>query len=102
MREFCTLKIPRYGLMLMMACASIARFFSENLIYDVLIIAGVMYSFQGFAVLHAAVVNKGRKNTYLLPAYLLVAPQIVLVGFSVLGGFDIFVDFRKAPKQFHD
>lgn len=99
-QEFCVLQIPAYGLTLTLIFAVIAYMLSQNLMYDVLIIAMVMYFFQGLAVLHAIVINKGKKKSFLMPGYFLiiVAPQIGIVGFALVGIIDVFVNFRKIPK----
>ena len=98
--EFCALQIPLYGLTLTVVIAVLANFASQYLMYDVLIIATMIYFFQGLAVLHAVVINKGLKRGYLVPAYLLiiVAPQFGIVGFALVGVLDVFLNFRKLPK----
>jgi hypothetical protein len=104
MLEFCALQIPTAGLTLSLVSAAMAYFISQNLMFDILIITAIMYFFQGFAVLHSVIVSKGKKMSLLLPAYflLLVAPQIGLVGFALLGLLDIFMNFRKPPKATHN
>jgi hypothetical protein len=100
LKEFCALQIPPFGLTLTLILAAIAYVISQNLMVDVLIIAMVMYFFQGLAVLHAIVINKGKKKSFLMPGYFLiiVAPQIGVVGFALVGIIDVFVNFRKLPK----
>lgn len=98
--EFCALQVPTYGFTLTILSAAIASIFSQYLMYDVLIIAVMMYFFQGLAVLHASVINKGLRKSYLIPAYilLLLAPQFAIVGFGMVGVLDVFLNFRKLPK----
>ena len=94
--EFCALQIPSYGLTLTILFVVLAFFINQNLAYDVVIIAAMMYFFQGFAVLYATVINRGIKKGYLYPAYILLflAPQYAIIGFAMVGLLDVFMNFK--------
>ena len=98
--EFQVIQIPRlflYGLfILVMVFAAL----QSNLLYDLLMIAAMMYFFQGLATLHYNVNKKGRSNAFLWPPYLLllILPHFAIIGLACVGVTDTFFNYRKLPR----
>ncbi|MGR9071881.1 MAG: hypothetical protein ACU833_02320 [Gammaproteobacteria bacterium] len=98
--EFCVLRIPASALPASVLITAAAYLISVNLMYDMLIIIAITYFFQGLAIIHHIVENKGYSRTYLIPPYLLFFffPQYVITGLALSGMLDIFINVRKLPK----
>ncbi len=99
-KEFQVLQIP--GRVMAFAAALIVIFavLQSQLMYDLIIVFGLMYFFQGFAILHHNNNKKGYSTAYIVPPYLLLIfiPQYVFVGMACVGISDIFINYRKLPK----
>ena len=99
-KEFQVLQIPgrvsTFVALLILILAVVQR----QLMYDLIIIFGVMYFFQGLAILHHNNKKKGYSTAYLMPPYLLLIfiPHYVFVGMACVGISDLFINYRKLPK----
>ena len=98
--EFNQLKIPKsifyFIAVIILVCAAI----STNLMNDLLMVFSVIYFFQGLAILHYHVHDKGLSQTLLFPVYLTLffLPYYAIFGLAGAGVMDTFLNFRKLPK----
>ena len=65
--------------------------------YDIVIIAAMIYFFQGLAVVHFSIIKKGLAKGFLLIPYilLLLIPEYAFVGFGLAGLSDALFNFRR-------
>ncbi len=98
--EFQLIMIPRKFLYLWLALLAVFAVFNINLMYDLAIIAAMMYLFQGLAIFHYTTEKKGYSSAYLLPPYILLffMPQFAVVGLACVGVTDALLNYRKLSK----
>lgn len=98
--EFQLIVIPRKILYASIVLISVFALLSKNLMYDMAIIASMMYFFQGLAIFHYTTEKKGYSSAYLLPPYILLffIPQFAVVGLACVGVTDAFLNYRQLSK----
>ena len=99
-KEFQVLQIPRRVATAVVLLILVLAIVQRQLMYDLVIIFGVMYFFQGLAILHHNNNKKGYSTAYLLPPYILLLfmPHYVFVGMACVGISDLFINYRKLTQ----
>jgi hypothetical protein len=97
--EFQRLQLPRTALAAAAALLVIAHFWRPALQMHLLLVGIMMYAFQGLAVVHGVVAQRGIGWTGWLPPYLALVfvPQFGVVGLAVVGAVDALANFRRLP-----
>ncbi|BAW79607.1 hypothetical conserved protein [Candidatus Nitrosoglobus terrae] len=103
--EFRALRLPRslallvIGLAIMVTLKVIPG--AGSLWVDLLIVAIMMYLFQGIAVLYALVTGKGLSAWWLTPLYigLLFLPSLIIGGLALAGMADSLVSFKSSNSS---
>lgn len=97
--EFQRLRLPRTALAVAAALLVVAHFGRPALQMHLLLVGIMMYAFQGLAVVHGVVAQRGIGWTGWLPPYLALVfvPQFGAVGLAVLGAADALANFRRLP-----
>ncbi|KXJ41172.1 MAG: hypothetical protein AXA67_06395 [Methylothermaceae bacteria B42] len=96
-KEFCQLRLPRSMLLGAVLLIWLAGTVNKILMVDLLMVAMMIYLFQGLAVLHGMLVKQGLTGFLMVPVYglLLFMPQYGVMGLALLGAIDTFIDFRR-------
>ncbi|MDD2768785.1 MAG: hypothetical protein PHT19_08620 [Methylococcus sp.] len=97
--EFQQLRLPRLALAVAIALVAAAHYWHPALQMHFLLVAIMMYAFQGLAVVHGVVEQRGIGWAGWLPPYiaLVFVPQIGAVGLAALGAVDVLANFRRFP-----
>ncbi len=95
--EFQQMRIPAKILLILLFAGIMFFVLQRNIMLDLLLIAAMMYCFQGLAIFHYTTRKKGYGSAYLLPPYLLLLlmPQFAVVGLACVGASDAFLNYRK-------
>lgn len=77
--------------------AILAGHFASGLFRGLLLLAIVMYTIQGIALVHAYVHQRGASVAWLVAVYLgiLIVPPVVILGLALTGFSDTWFDFRR-------
>ncbi len=96
-KEFCELRLPRMMLLGAVLLVWAAGYVNKILMVDLLMVAMMIYLFQGLAVLHGMLVKQGLTGFLMVPVYglLIFMPQYGVMGLALLGAIDTFIDFRR-------
>ncbi len=94
--EFHVLRLPNRVLLLFGAVLMLAASLNQQILSDLFVVAIMTYFFLGLAVIHGVTSNKRLGIRWLIPIYIamMFLPPYTLVGLSVLGVADTFMDFR--------
>ncbi|CAI8883289.1 hypothetical protein [Methylococcus capsulatus] len=97
--EFQRLRLPRTALAAVVALLLLVHFLRPALEMHILLVGIMIYAFQGLAVVHGVVTQRGIGWTGWLPPYLALVfvPQFGAVGLAVLGAADALANFRRLP-----
>lgn len=97
--EFQQLRLPSLALAVTVVLVAMAHYWHPALQMHLLLVAVMMYAFQGLAVIHGVVEQRGIGWAGWLPPYiaLVFVPQIGAVGLAVLGALDALANFRRLP-----
>ncbi|QJD30120.1 hypothetical protein [Methylococcus geothermalis] len=97
--EFQRLRLPRPALAAAVALVVIAHFWRPALQMHLLLVGIMVYAFQGLAVVHGVVAQRGIGWIGWLPPYLALVfvPQFGTVGLAALGAVDALANFRRLP-----
>lgn len=98
--EFNQLRIPKSFFFIIAVIVLVSAALSRNLMNDLLMVFSVIYFFQGLAILHYHILDKGYSQTLLFPVYLIIffLPHYAIFGLAGAGVMDTFLNFRKLPK----
>ena len=100
-REFRELSLPSWVLALSVAVIWAGGLRDVVMLSDLLMVAMLLYSMVGLAVIHGVLSVRGMSVGWLWPVYLLVAflPPEALATLALIGAVDTFVHFRIQERS---